>query len=47
MQEAVLQLIEEQLAKRFRLPAFGGDENAELHASGYYAPFADTVPMIR
>ncbi|MGS9202809.1 Hpt domain-containing protein, partial [Salmonella enterica subsp. enterica serovar Infantis] len=22
----------------------GGDENAELHASGYYALFVDTVP---
>ncbi len=29
-----------------RLP-LGGDENAELHASGYYAPpFVDTVPMM-
>ncbi|WP_252396740.1 hypothetical protein, partial [Escherichia coli] len=22
----------------------GGDENAQLHASGYYALFVDTVP---
>ncbi|EAW6674641.1 phosphotransferase RcsD [Salmonella enterica] len=45
MQEAVLQLIEEQLAQE-EIPAspLGGDENAELHASGYYALFVDTVP---
>lgn len=45
MQEAVLQLFEEQLAQEelAKLPA-GGDENAELHASGYYALFVDTVP---
>ena len=36
MQEAVLQLIEEQLAQE-AIPEspLGGDENAELHASGY------------
>ena len=45
MQEAVLQLIEEQLAQE-EIPEspLGGDENAELHASGYYALFVDTVP---
>jgi two-component system sensor histidine kinase RcsD len=45
MQEAVLELIEEQLAQEDlqELP-LGGDENAELHASGYYALFVDTVP---
>ncbi|YCI82709.1 phosphotransferase RcsD [Enterobacteriaceae bacterium] len=45
MQEAVLQLIEEQLAQE-ALPEspLGGDENAQLHASGYYALFVDTVP---
>ncbi|QMI05881.1 phosphotransferase RcsD [Citrobacter sp. RHB25-C09] len=45
MQEAVLQLIEEQLAQQ-EIPEspLGGDENAELHASGYYALFVDTVP---
>ncbi|WP_213238769.1 phosphotransferase RcsD [Citrobacter braakii] len=45
MQEAVLELIEEQLAQQEiqELP-LGGDENAELHASGYYALFVDTVP---
>lgn len=45
MQEAVLVLIEEQLAQEEiqELP-LGGDENAELHASGYYALFVDTVP---
>ncbi|HFZ8994228.1 TPA: phosphotransferase RcsD [Citrobacter freundii] len=45
MQEAVLQLIEEQLAQE-EIPdsPLGGDENAELHASGYYALFVDTVP---
>ncbi|SUG46798.1 two-component system sensor kinase [Salmonella enterica subsp. arizonae] len=30
--------------KRFRPLRSGGDENAELHASGYYALFVDTVP---
>ncbi len=45
MQEAILQLIEEQLAQE-DVPAspLGGNENAELHASGYYALFVDTVP---
>lgn len=45
MQEAVLQLIEEQLAQE-DVPEspLGGDENAQLHASGYYALFVDTVP---
>ena len=45
MQEAVLQLIEEQLAQE-EVPdsPLGGDENAQLHASGYYALFVDTVP---
>ncbi|EOQ48676.1 TPA: phosphotransferase RcsD [Citrobacter braakii] len=45
MQEAVLELIEEQLAQEEiqELP-LSGDENAELHASGYYALFVDTVP---
>lgn len=45
MQEAVLELIEELLAQEEiqELP-LGGDENAELHASGYYALFVDTVP---
>ena len=45
MQEAVLELIEEQLAQEgFQELPLGGDENAELHASGYYALFVDTVP---
>lgn len=45
MQEAVLQLIEEQLAQEGILESpLGGDENAELHASGYYSLFVDTVP---
>lgn len=45
MQEAVLELIEEQLAQEeFQEFPLGGDENAELHASGYYALFVDTVP---
>ncbi|POT59745.1 phosphotransferase RcsD [Citrobacter amalonaticus] len=45
MQEAILQLIEEQLAQE-EIPEspLGGDGNAELHASGYYALFVDTVP---
>ncbi|WP_370621245.1 phosphotransferase RcsD [Citrobacter cronae] len=45
MQEAVLELIEEQLAQEElqELP-LGGDANAELHASGYYALFVDTIP---
>ncbi|QOV67448.1 phosphotransferase RcsD [Citrobacter sp. BDA59-3] len=45
MQEAILQLIEEQLAQEDVMESpLGGDENAELHASGYYALFVDTVP---
>ncbi|WP_312175127.1 phosphotransferase RcsD [Pseudescherichia sp.] len=45
MQEAILQLIEEQLAQDEVAPSpMGGNENAELHASGYYALFVDTVP---
>ncbi|MFV0831162.1 phosphotransferase RcsD [Klebsiella quasipneumoniae] len=45
MQEAILQLIEQQLAEEAVQPATSGNEsNAELHASGYYALFADTVP---
>ncbi|HHW4411862.1 phosphotransferase RcsD [Citrobacter freundii] len=45
MQEAVLELIEEQLAQEeIQEIPLGGDENAELHASGYYALFVDTVP---
>lgn len=45
MQDAVLGLIEEQLAQE-EMPdsPLGGDENAQLHASGYYALFVDTVP---
>ncbi|MFK9251254.1 hypothetical protein ACJEJ6_25745, partial [Escherichia coli] len=43
MQEAVLQLIEENLAQEEILESpLGGDENAELHASGYYSLFVDT-----
>lgn len=45
MQEAVLQLIEEQLAQEELTESpLGGNENAELHASGYYSLFVDTVP---
>ena len=45
MQEAILQLIEEQLAQEdISASPLGGDESAELHASGYYALFVDTVP---
>ncbi|WP_434639625.1 phosphotransferase RcsD [Klebsiella sp. I138] len=45
MQEAILQLIEQQLAQEEGQSASPGSEsNAELHASGYYALFADTVP---
>ncbi|EFP7296746.1 phosphotransferase RcsD [Shigella sonnei] len=45
MQEAVLQLIEVQLAQEEVTESpLGGDENAQLHASGYYALFVDTVP---
>ncbi len=45
MQTAILQLIEEQLAQE-EIPEspLGGDGSAELHASGYYALFVDTVP---
>lgn len=45
MQDAILGLIEEQLANE-EMPEspLGGDENAQLHASGYYALFVDTVP---
>lgn len=40
MQEAVLQLIEVQLAQEEVTESpLGGDENAQLHASGYYALF--------
>lgn len=45
MQEAVLQLIEEQLAQDTAVeisPA--NDESVQLHASGYYSLFVDTVP---
>ncbi|EMM6760317.1 phosphotransferase RcsD [Pluralibacter gergoviae] len=45
MQEAVLQLIEEQLAQEENVATpTGTNANAELHASGYYALFVDTVP---
>ncbi len=46
MQEAaILQLIEQQLAQEEVTESpLGGDENAQLHASGYYALFVDTVP---
>ena len=45
MQEAVLQLIEEQLAQEENVATpTGANANAELHASGYYALFVDTVP---
>ena len=45
MQEAILQLIEQQLAQEEgQSPSAGSESNAELHASGYYALFADTVP---
>ena len=38
MQEAILQLIEAAGAGRRSCPSpLGGDENAELHASGYYS----------
>ncbi len=47
MQEAVLQLIEEQLAQEeITESPLGGNENAELHASGYYSLFVDTVQMM-
>ncbi|QQN45024.1 phosphotransferase RcsD [Raoultella sp. XY-1] len=45
MQEAILQLIEQQLAQEEgQSPSAGSESNAELHASGYYTLFADTVP---
>ena len=45
MQEAVLQLIEEQLAQEATPESpLGGNESAELQASGYYSLFVDTVP---
>ncbi|WP_181946037.1 Hpt domain-containing protein, partial [Klebsiella pneumoniae] len=45
LQEAILQLIEQQLAEEEEQPSSPGNEsNAELHASGYYTLFADTVP---
>ena len=45
MQEAVLQLIEEQLAQEENAATPSGtNANSELHASGYYALFVDTVP---
>jgi two-component system sensor histidine kinase RcsD len=45
MQQAILALIEEQLAQEAISDLSpGGNENAELHASGYYALFVDTVP---
>ncbi len=46
MQEAVLQLIEVQLAQEEVTESpLGGDENAQLHASGYYALiFKKAVP---
>ncbi|MCT4712473.1 phosphotransferase RcsD [Enterobacteriaceae bacterium H11S18] len=45
MQDAVLGLIEEQLSRE-EMPESpsGGDETAQLHASGYYSLFVDTVP---
>ena len=45
VQEAVLQLIEAQLSREVQAEtAPGSDESTQLHASGYYALFADTVP---
>ncbi len=45
MQDAILQLIEEQLTRESASDiASVNDENAQLHASGYYALFVDTVP---
>lgn len=45
MQEAILQMIEEQLAQEetFEM-SLGGDENTQLHTSGYHTLFVDTVP---
>lgn len=38
-------MIEQQLAEEEEQPSSPGNEsNAELHASGYYTLFADTVP---
>ena len=40
-----LTIIEVQLAQEEVTESpLGGDENAQLHASGYYALFVDTVP---
>ncbi|AFJ46412.1 phosphotransferase RcsD [Shimwellia blattae] len=45
VQEAVLQLIEAQLSEDIQVETVSGsDESTQLHASGYYALFADTVP---
>lgn len=45
MQDAILQLIENQLAEEDTSDSpLGGDENAQLHTSGYYTLFVDTVP---
>lgn len=45
MQEAVLQLIEEQLAQDAAVEITPvNDESVQLHASGYYSLFVDTVP---
>ena len=45
MQDAVLQLIEEQLAQETITEASPGyHEHTELQASGYYSLFVDTVP---
>lgn len=46
MQSAMLQLIEEQLVNDSMASApSGADDNAQLHASGYYPLFVDTVPQ--
>lgn len=46
MQDAILQLIEAQMANDDAQESGSGvsDETAQLHASGYYALFVDTVP---
>ncbi|MDF7681152.1 phosphotransferase RcsD [Enterobacteriaceae bacterium ESL0689] len=46
LQEAILYLIERQLAQPPALPSssLSDDSRAMLHASGYYALFIDTVP---
>lgn len=45
MQDAILQLIEAQLAQEASPEITpGGAESAQLHASSYYALFVDTVP---